>query len=129
MDGVSRVAAIAPSGTRLMRGVDLSRNRVKSRIRTRTSGGPPTESLTTMVSQMMPMQVVDLCSRQGPGQQTVCTALTTVWCSKTDVVISQYPRILSSVLLKQHLLLPPVQGTTTRRQIPHSDQVSLITMI
>lgn len=105
-----------------MLSIDLSTNRVKSRIRVRTSVGPPIELSTTMVSQMMPMQVVDLCSRQGPDQLTVCTALTAVCYSEADLVISQYPKILSSDLLKHHLLLPLVQGTTTRCRIRHSDQ-------
>lgn len=49
--------------------------------------------------------------------------------SQVDLILSQAPKILSSDLPKQRLLLPPVQGATAKYQILHSDQALPTTTI
>ena len=75
-----------------------------------------------MVSFPMAMQVVDLCSRQRPDQQMVRIAFKKAGYNHSDLMIPQYPKILSLDLLKLRLPLPPAQGATAKSRILHSDQ-------
>ena len=49
--------------------------------------------------------------------------------SQTDLMISQFPKILYLDLPRQRSLLPPVQGATANSQTLHSDQALQIKMI
>ncbi len=108
---------------RLITCLDHSLNRAKSKINIRTSGGRPTEVLLMTVFLGTILHIADLCLRQKPDQRMVRYPPGMVFHVQADLMISQSPKILSSDLPKQLLLLPLVQEAITKFQAPHRDQV------